>query len=123
LSPSASINEMSSTCASRTTQEHLTQSVFKMEAPRTFAYWNPSLLDSNFLLNTQTGEYEKADLKETGETPLKFKGQQYGDRKYRLGIENKPAIDLWYSDDNDWLALQTNVSKGRTLTYIKRQVN
>ncbi|MEM7360549.1 MAG: DUF6134 family protein [Pseudomonadota bacterium] len=90
---------------------------------RTFAYWNPNLLDNSFLLNTQTGDYEQTILNKASESPLVFKGKQYGDQQYRLNVEDKPDIDLWYSNDEDWLALQTSVSKGNTLTYVKRQVN
>jgi hypothetical protein len=88
---------------------------------RTFAYWNPELLDSDRLLNTQTGEYEPARLEEVGERPLVFKGREIGDRQYRLRIADKAEIGLWYGPGNEWTALETRVSGDRTLRYIRKE--
>jgi len=88
---------------------------------RTFAYWDPGLLQSQRLLNTQTGEYELASLKKVDNSPLVFKGQEYGATRYKLRVEDKADIQLWYTPDNRWEALQTEVSGGKILRYVRKE--
>ncbi|MCB1773495.1 MAG: hypothetical protein KDI88_07750 [Gammaproteobacteria bacterium] len=88
---------------------------------RTFAYWNPRLLEHDFLLNTQTGDYEPARLVEVAEQPLQFQGRAYGDRQYRLDVGQGVRIDLWYDAGCSWQALQTQVENGRVLRYVRRE--
>lgn len=88
---------------------------------RTFAYWDPGLLQSQRLLNTQTGEYELASLNKVDNTPLVFKGQEYGATRYKLRVEDKADIELWYTPDNRWEALQTEVSGGKILRYVRKE--
>ena len=87
---------------------------------RTFAYWDPGLLSSQRLLNTQTGEYELTSLRQVGNEPLSFRGKEYGARRYRLSVSNKADIELWYSPDNSWEALETTVSGGKVLRYVRK---
>jgi hypothetical protein len=88
---------------------------------RTFAYWKPELLASDYLLNTQNGAYEPARLVELAPEPLRFNGNQYGSKRYRLEVGKEIRIDLWYSEDNSWQALQTEVANGRVLSYVRRE--
>ena len=88
---------------------------------RTFAYWNPDLLDQAYLLNTQNGAYEAARLIELTPQPLRFNGKQYGSRHYRLEVGDDIRIFLWYDQDRSWRALQTEVSKGRVLRYVRQE--
>ena len=83
---------------------------------RSFAYWNPELLSAGRLLNTQTGEYQVVSISYLGESPIEIDGVMYEAYKYRLLVENK-NIDLWYTPEMDWLALQTTVRGGRQLSY------
>ena len=88
---------------------------------RTFAYWAPDLLDSEFLLNTQNGNYEPVRLTELAPGPFEFNGRLYGARHYRLDVGDKASIDLWYGEDDSWQALRTTVADGRVLNYVRRE--
>ena len=83
---------------------------------RTFAYWDPRLLQANRLLNAQTGEYLDVDIRLLGVEPLVIADQTITARRYRLLAENI-EIDLWYSENMHWLALQTTTDSGRQLRY------
>jgi hypothetical protein len=89
---------------------------------RTFAYWDPGLLRSQRLLNTQTGVYEPASLQKVDNEPLSFNGREYGTSRYRLSVNDKADIELWYAPDNSWQALQTTVSGGKVLRYVRKGV-
>lgn len=84
---------------------------------RSFAYWDPELLSAKRLLNTQTGEYQPVTIDFLGESPIEIDEVKYEAFKYRLMVENK-YIDLWYTPEMDWLALQTTVRGGRQLSYF-----
>ncbi|MEJ2308170.1 MAG: DUF6134 family protein [Gammaproteobacteria bacterium] len=88
---------------------------------RTFAYWDPGLLNSQRLLNTQTGEYELTSLQQVDSEPLSFNGRQYGPTRYRLSVRDKADIELWYAPDNSWQALQTTVAGGKILRYVRKE--
>jgi hypothetical protein len=82
----------------------------------TFAYWNPAILRQTRLINPQTGEYEKVTISLVGEENIEARGQSVKATRYRL-IGPARAIDLWYSSEGDWLALQSVVAGGRRLSY------
>lgn len=86
---------------------------------RTFAYWNPELLRGERLLNPQTGEYERAILTRLDNEPLSFNGKTYGSKRYRLQVGSQYEIELWYAADNSWQALETTVSDGKVLRYLR----
>ena len=88
---------------------------------RTFAYWEPELLASDYLLNTQNGAYEPARLVALAPEPLRFNGRQYGAKRYRLEVGEEVRIDLWYDENDRWQALQTEVANGRVLNYVRRE--
>lgn len=88
---------------------------------RTFAYWKPELLASDYLLNTQNGAYEPVRLIEVEPEPLRFNGRQYGKKRYRLEVGEDVRIDLWYAEDDSWQALRTEVANGRVLKYVRRE--
>lgn len=83
-----------------------------------FAYWDVARLQAEYLLNSQTGEYVPAELTALGEASFEFIGNKHATTQYRLFAENA-YIDLWYDDDNVWMALQTEVKGGRVLTYYR----
>jgi hypothetical protein len=83
---------------------------------RTFAYWDPRLLQANRLLNAQTGEYLDVDIKLIGNESLIIADQKVAAKHYRLRAENI-EIDLWYSDAMQWLGLQTITESGNQLRY------
>jgi hypothetical protein len=69
-----------------------------------FAYWNPLILKRAELLNAQTGEIETVSV------------AALGDGRYRITGPKHP-IDLWYSSDGQWLALESPLASGRRLRY------
>lgn len=85
---------------------------------RTFAYWNPEYLNAHRLLNAQTGEYEDVTLRALGDETLQVRGERRSARRYALEGSTL-RIDLWYSPDNDWLALESKKG-GRTIRYVRR---
>ena len=88
---------------------------------RTFAYWDPKLLSSDYLLNTQNGKYEPAELLNQGEDSLRFNGASYGQQHYRLNVGDDVVINLWYDAENNWQALETEVAGGRKLRYLRQE--
>ena len=88
---------------------------------RTFAYWDPQLLSSDYLLNTQNGKYEPAELVNEGESSLSFNGANYGEQRFRLNVGENVVINLWYDAENNWQALETEVAGGRKLRYLRQE--
>jgi hypothetical protein len=88
---------------------------------RTFAYWNPELLEAERLLNSQTGEYEMVAIREDGVDTVDVDGTPVEAQRYTLSTE-RGDIRLWYSRDGLWLALEAPAKGGRTLRYRALQV-
>lgn len=86
---------------------------------RSYAYWDPKLLATDKLLNSQTGEYQAAQRYDLGEVIYEANGIKQLARLYRLIVSDK-KIDLWYSQDAQWLALETTVKGGRNLAYRRQ---
>jgi hypothetical protein len=83
---------------------------------RTFAYWDPAILKSKQLLNAQTGELMPVQVKSLGQDQIDVRGRQVSARQYRL-ITSKFSIDLWYSPQQEWLALKSTTQSGDVLHY------
>ena len=82
----------------------------------TFAYWNPDMLGKKRLLNPQDGKYLDVEIKQIGQDSIQVKGEKISASHYRLKAE-KFLIDLWYSTDRRWLALDSTLENGRLLHY------
>ena len=84
---------------------------------QTFAYWNPSMLASTRLLNSQTGVYEDVSVTLEGRDEVSVAGSPVDALRYRLSAQTGD-ITLWYSaDDNTWLGLEAPAKGGRKLLY------
>ncbi len=83
---------------------------------KTFAYWDPEFLKESTLLNSQTGEMVEVKSLFIGNEIMTYKGEETEARRYRLSGENL-QIDLWYSDDDHWLALESLTEGGRIVRY------
>ncbi len=81
-----------------------------------FAYWNPEILRQTRLLNSQTGEYEAVKVAALGDENIPVRGAPVMAKHYRITGPKNP-IDLWYSADNVWLALESTLESGRRLRY------
>lgn len=82
----------------------------------TFAYWNPEILKQSRLLNSQTGEYETIRVEALDSDDIEVRGKIIAARHYRISGPKHP-IDLWYSEDRQWLALESTLDGGRLLSY------
>lgn len=86
---------------------------------QTFAYWNPSILEAEQLLNPQTGEYVPVRVAALGREPI-TPGSGVMAQRYRLTGRGEGAalqIDLWYGEDQRWLGLDSVTDGGRQLSY------
>ncbi len=82
-----------------------------------FAYWNTDFLESERLLNAQTGELVDVTVDELGQERM-----QDGERvatRYRLKGEDL-SLDLWYGEDKEWLGLRSKTVEGKVLDYVRR---
>ena len=82
----------------------------------TFAYWNPGFLEQARLLNPQTGEYLDVDVTELGDDVVEIGGREVSARSVRL-TARKMDITLWYSSNEEWLALESIAKGGRVIRY------
>lgn len=83
---------------------------------KTFAYWSPEFLTETTLLNAQTGEMINVDSEFIGNETIKHKGKNVSAWHHRLHGDNL-QIDLWYSVDDQWLALESLTESGRIIRY------
>jgi hypothetical protein len=88
------------------------------ECVMSFAYWNPSFLQQSSLLNSQDGEFLEVEVSEPVFEQLEIGGEQLPSWRYHLAAGSL-KLDLWYSTDNHWLALESEVRGGRTLRYVR----
>lgn len=86
------------------------------ECVKTFAYWNPEILRESRLLNSQTGELLPVAVTRETEEALVVKGEKVPAIRYHLEAKDM-KLDIWYSTDQRWLALESTVKGGRKLRY------
>lgn len=86
------------------------------ECVMTFAYWNPGFLEQPRLLNPQTGEYLDVEVEELGNDLVEIDGREIPARSVRL-TARKMDITLWYSQNSEWLALESVAKGGRIIRY------
>lgn len=83
---------------------------------RSFAYWDPNLIQASYLLNSQNGQYTSVDVVSYGYEKISLGQQRVNAMRYRInGDEIK--IDLWYSPEQEWLALSAVTESGARLRY------
>ncbi len=85
----------------------------------TFAYWNPQMLKRQRLLNPQTGEFQEVRIDSFGQETITVRGRPVRAERYRL-TATKMQIDLWYSLDQEWLALESTTPTGHLISYKLR---
>lgn len=87
----------------------------------TFAYWNPKILEQNKLLNPQNAEYLDTTITKLGATKVEVKGKPTDTSHYKItgalkGVK-KLNIELWYNQQNDWVALKSVTPEGYNIIY------
>ena len=88
------------------------------ECIQTFAYWDMSFLKEKQLLNSQTGELVEISSELIGKEQIKSRGKNITADHYRITGKDL-LIDLWYSNTNDWLALESITADGHLIKYIQ----
>lgn len=83
---------------------------------KTFAYWDPTILQATRLLNSQTGELLPVNVEQVAEELIEVRGQPTQAARFRLTARNM-ELDVWYSRDWRWLALESTIKGGRKLRY------
>jgi hypothetical protein len=86
------------------------------ECVMTFAYWNADFLEQPRLLNPQTGEYVDITVEQAGNDVVEVRGQQIPATRFRLTAYNVD-LTLWYSPDDEWLALESVAKGGHIIRY------
>jgi hypothetical protein len=86
------------------------------ECVMSFAYWNPAFLDQGRLLNTQNGEFLDVEISPPVAELVTVRGESQPAYRYRLEADEL-QLDLWYSTNSEWLALESEVQGGRKLRY------
>jgi hypothetical protein len=75
------------------------------------------MLKQTRLLNAQTGQYEKVKIEPLGDDKVESQGKTVEAKRWRITGPESP-VELWYSPQGEWLALESKVSGGkRTLAY------
>lgn len=87
------------------------------ECVMSFAYWDPRILEQARLLNAQTGELVDVTVETEEEVTLDVRGAKTPAKRYRL-VGDGVQIDVWYSLNDEWLALESPAKGGRTLRYV-----
>ena len=82
----------------------------------TFAYWNHEFLDQSRLLNPQTGEYVDVQIEKVGNEILAVRGYPVSATRFKL-TSNEVDVTLWYSSNNEWLALESVAKGGHIIRY------
>jgi Family of unknown function (DUF6134) len=91
------------------------------ECVMTFAYWNPKILDQAKLLNPQNAEYLDTTFTKLGKANIDVKGKPTETTHYKLsgalnGVK-KLNIELWYNQNNEWVALKSVTPEGYNIIY------
>lgn len=81
-----------------------------------FAYWNAEFLEQSQLLNPQSGEYVDVEVTPLPSGFIDVRGERVLANSYQIRGP-KMSLTVWYSDDKDWLALESVARGGRILRY------
>ena len=90
----------------------------------TFAYWNPKIIQQTKLLNPQNGEWLDTKFTNLGTETIDVKNKKVEASHYKLdgslNGKDKLKIELWYSANNEWLALKSITPEGYIINYKLR---
>ena len=86
------------------------------ECVMSFAYWNPLFHEQSKLLNPQTGELLDVEIEKLPRDSLSVRGEERAARAYRVRAKDT-EVSVWYSGNDEWLALESTVRGGRIIRY------
>jgi hypothetical protein len=81
-----------------------------------FAYWNPAIRTQTQLLNAQTGLLQPVQVTRMDTGAVEVRGRETMATRWRISGPASP-VDVWYTDDGDWVGLDSTVAGGRQLSY------
>jgi hypothetical protein len=81
-----------------------------------FAYWNPAIRQQERLLNAQNGKFEAVQVSRAGSGTVQVRGQPVAATRWRIATPAQP-IDVWYSQQGEWVGLDSTVGGNRKLSY------
>ena len=81
-----------------------------------FAYWNPDFLQHERLLNSQNGEYMEVEVSAAQPDTRMVRGERVPALRYQLKAGDLD-LRLWYSTNDEWLALESITEGDRVLSY------
>jgi len=84
---------------------------------KTFSYWDIDILESEELLNAQTGEVLDVEIDFVANEKKVIRNKEINTKRYILKTDEF-NIDLWYSDDDEWVALNSITKDGGELSYV-----
>ena len=77
-----------------------------------YAYWNPAMRERKRLLNPQTGRVDSVKVEKVGGGEIPVAGKDVAATDWRITGGESP-IDIWISQQGDWIGLDSMVSNGR----------
>lgn len=86
------------------------------ECVKTFAYWNPEFLREDRLLNPQSGEYVDVRVEELQPQSIRVRGAEVPAQVFSVSAK-ETELKLWYSEQGEWLALESLAKGGRVIRY------
>lgn len=89
------------------------------ECVMSFAYWKPDFLQQDFLLNQQDGKYLDIEVEGPFAEQISLRDSTVQAQRYHLNAD-KVDLKLWYTPDDEWLALESKTERGSTLRYEPR---
>ena len=81
-----------------------------------FAYWDPRFLQQPRLLNPQSGDYLDVTVERLPAESLEVHGQTVSAQIYRVQADQL-ELKVWYSEQDEWLALESTAKGGRVIRY------
>ncbi len=81
-----------------------------------FAYWDPRFLEQEQLIDPQTGKYLPITVERLPAEAVEIRGAEIAAQPYRVRAEQLD-LKVYYSEDNEWLALESTGKGGRVIRY------
>ena len=89
----------------------------RADCAMSFAYWNPTLLSSNELLDPQSGERRAVTVESRGEEFVPVGSRHRRAERFDLNL-GQQKISVWYeADTHRWLRLEAPARGKRVLRY------
>ncbi len=81
-----------------------------------FAYWDPRFLEQPRLIDPQTGQYLPITVERLPAEAVQVRGAEVSAQPYRVRADELD-LKVFYSEQNEWLALESTGKGGRVIRY------